>query len=60
MVHYCDHKNPPPVPILSQMIAVNMLMGLHLFMNKPIDVTCRGLCVTYKTGSGLDEWIDTL
>jgi hypothetical protein len=20
-------------------------------------VTCTGLCVTYKTGSGLDEWI---
>jgi hypothetical protein len=20
-------------------------------------VTCRGLCVTYKTGSGLDDWI---
>jgi hypothetical protein len=20
-------------------------------------VTCRGLCVTYKTGFGLDDWI---
>jgi hypothetical protein len=26
-------------------------------MNPDYIVTCRGLRVTYKTGSGLDDWI---
>jgi hypothetical protein len=36
---------------------IYLIILLHKFNHFIYIVTCRGLCVTYKTGSGLDDWV---